>query len=176
VKQQKKQKPDKSISYPSGTRKKILQFYRVCTFLSLSLALLNSCTSVVENSSDPRTTNTNISSGTLSNISIYSVMYKVWEQNECVTKINGSVIDTLFKEGQFNGFVCVSQNPDYIGQQDTIGINFYAESLEHCQKIASSYWTGAPSNHYSWYPSPSSLEQNRFRMGSNTCSVEYPNR
>lgn len=164
--------------------KQIHKLYGLCAILSLSFLLLNSCLSEVKNASDPQPRNKDTSSvtptdasvATPTNTSIYSVMYRVWERDECTTQMNGSVIDVLFKEGRSNGFVCVSQNPDYIGKKDTIGINFYAENLERCQQIVASYWTGAPSNRYSWYPNPSSSEQNRFKMGNNTCSVEYPNR
>jgi hypothetical protein len=110
----------------------------------------------------------------LGDFPIYSVFYRVWDLDSCTTKFSGSVVDALIKNGRFNGFVCVSQNPDFIGKQDTIGINFYAKNLNECQQLVALYWIEAPSNRYSWYPTLQPSEQKRFLVGNNTCSVEYP--
>jgi hypothetical protein len=103
-------------------------------------------------------------------------MYRVWDRDTCETQASGILRDRLFKNGEFNGFVCVSQNIELIGKIDTIGINFQAGSAQHCQQIVNSYWPGAPSNRYSFYQNPSSRERDRFIIGPNTCTVEYPNK
>jgi len=173
--QEQKNKSDK-LSF-SDLIKKQKQLLKICRLLATSSFLLmffSSCTSTVDIDSAPQNVDTNTSQVPSGNASIYSVMYRVWARDECTARLDGTVINELYKEGKFNGFVCVSQIFNQIGQEDTIGINFYAEDLEHCQQIVSSYWTETPSSRYSWYPILTSLEQNQLQAGNNTCTVEYP--
>ncbi|MBD2197527.1 MULTISPECIES: hypothetical protein [Calothrix] len=105
---------------------------------------------------------------------IYSVMYRVGDQKNCINKLKGNIVDALIKDKNFNGFICVSKNFEYIGKEDTIGINFKANDLAECQKIVANYWLNSPNNRYSWYPNPQTRERKLFNVQDNTCSVEYP--
>ncbi|MDZ7960338.1 MAG: hypothetical protein RMY34_21060 [Aulosira sp. DedQUE10] len=108
------------------------------------------------------------------NLRIYSVMYRVWDEKNCINKLKGNIVDALVKDKNFNGFICVSENFEYIGKEDTIGINFKANDLAECQKIVANYWLNSPNNRYSWYPNPQTRERKLFNVEDNTCSVEYP--
>ncbi|MBD2472642.1 hypothetical protein H6G90_34395 [Nostoc sp. FACHB-145] len=109
------------------------------------------------------------------NFRAYSVMYRVWDEKTCINKLNGNIVDSLVKNQKNNGFVCISLNFDYIGKEDTIGINFQANDLAKCQNIVAMYWSNSPRNRYSWYPNPAVRERKQFKIEDNTCSVEYPN-
>ena len=141
----------------------------------IALSLLYSCAETPVNTSSPKNVKEITSPDAETNPAVYSVMYRVWNQEECETQVEGVLLDRLFKDGQFNGFVCLSRNVEQVGQIDTIGINFRAENLEDCKSIVGTYWSGSPSNRYTFYQNPSQQEQDRFLVGVNTCSVEYPN-
>ncbi|MEH2256264.1 hypothetical protein [Nostoc sp.] len=106
---------------------------------------------------------------------VYSVMYRVWDEKICINKLNGNIVDLLVKDKKNNGFICVSDNFEYIGKEDTVGINFQVHDSAQCQNIVAMYWSNYPRNHYSWYPNPPVKERKQFKIENNTCSVEYPN-